>query len=60
MSPITQQIFKVQENRISENCIIITDEMYLLKGTQYQGGEYVGAYEERQLHNVITVLMIVS
>ena len=33
----------MQGNKISEDCVLLFDEMYLQKGVQYQGGKYIGA-----------------
>ena len=35
----------LQQGKISADSVIIFDEMYLQKGTQFQGGKYVGADE---------------
>ena len=32
-------------DKISEDCMVLFDEMYLQKGTQYQGGRFIGANE---------------
>ena len=36
----------------------MVDEMYLQKGTQFHGGEYIGADEDGNLYKGIVVLMI--
>ena len=36
----------------------MADEMYLQQGTQFQGGEYVGANEDGKLYKGIVVFMI--
>ena len=36
----------------------MVDEMYLQKGTQFHGGEYIGADEDGNLYEGIVVLMI--
>ena len=46
--------------QISTDCILMVDEMYLQKATQYQGSEYVGADEEGNLFKGIIVFMIVG
>ena len=38
--------------------VLMLDEMYLQKGTQYHGGKYVGADEEGNHYKGIVVLMI--
>ena len=49
-----------EKGKISTDCILMVDEMYLQKATQYQGGEYVGADEEGNLFKGIIVFMIVG
>ena len=49
-----------EKGEISTDCILMVDEMYLQKATQYQGGEYVGADEEGNLFKGIIVFMIVG
>ena len=43
---------------ISEDIILMTDEMYLQKGTQFQGGEYIGANADGEMYKGIVVFMI--
>ena len=50
----------LQEGKISADCILIFDEMYLQKGTQYQGGKLLGADELGRLFKGIVCFMIVS
>ena len=38
-----------EKGEISEDIILMVDEMFLQKSTQYQGGEYVGADEDGNL-----------
>ena len=45
---------------ISADCVLMADEMYLQKGTQYQGGQYVGADEDENLYKGVVVFMIVG
>ena len=35
-----------ENGKISNDCILMVDEIYLEKATQYHGGEYVGADDE--------------
>ena len=49
-----------EENKISSDCIMIINEMYLQKGTQTLGGKHVGADEEGQLYKGITTFIIVN
>lgn len=50
----------LQSGSISSDVILMADEMYLQKGTQYHGGTYVGANNEGELFSGITVFMIVG
>ena len=38
------------QGKISADCVLIFDEMYLQKGTQFRGGDYVGADELGNLY----------
>ena len=49
-----------EKGEISTDCILMVDEMYLQKATQYQGGEYVGADEEGNIFKGIIVFVIVG
>ena len=40
----------------SRDLILMVDEMYLQKSTQYQGGEFVGADEEGALYKGMSTL----
>ena len=48
-----------ENGKISNDCILKVDEMYLEKGTQYHSGKYVGAEDEGNLYKGIVVFMIV-
>ena len=51
----------LRENcKISNDCILMVDEMYLEKDTQYYSGECVGANNERNLYKGIVSIMIVG
>ena len=43
---------------ISSDIVLMTDEIHLQQGTQFQGGEYVGANEDGKLYKGIVVFMI--
>lgn len=49
-----------ENNRISFDCIMMVDEMYLQKSTSYSGGSYVGADEDGNLYKGIVAFMIVG
>ena len=49
-----------EEGSISSHIILMADEMYLKKSTQYHGGEYIGADTDGSLYSGITVFMIVG
>ena len=46
--------------KISKDCVMMVDEMYLQKSTQYQSGEYVGADSEGNLYKGIVAFMVVG
>ena len=51
----------LQENgKISTDCILMVDETYLEKATQYPSGEYVGVDYEGNLYKGIAAFMIVG
>ena len=45
---------------ISSDCVLLIDEMYLQKSSQYHGGKLVGQDEDGNLYKGIVVFMIVS
>ena len=49
-----------ENGKISNDCILMVDEMYLEKATQYHTGEYVGADDEENLYKGIVAFMIVG
>ena len=49
-----------ENGRISRDCILMVDDMYLQKSTQYHSGEYVGADEEGNMYKGIVAFMIVG
>ena len=50
----------LEQGKISKDIILMTDEMYLDKGTQFHGGEYVGADIDGTLYKGIVTFMIVG
>ena len=49
-----------RKDSFSRKCILVVDEMYLQKSTQYQSGEYVWEDEEGNLYKGIAARMIVE
>ena len=47
-----------KEGSLFCDCILMIDEMYLQKSSQYQSGEYVGVDEERNLYKRIVAFMV--
>ena len=41
-----------------QDSVLLVDEMYLQKGTQFHGGKYIGADENDELYKGIMVFMI--
>ena len=52
--------FLRENGKISNDCILMVDEMYLEKTTQYHSGKYVGADDEGNLYKGIVAFMIVG
>ena len=49
-----------ENSKMPNNYILMVDEMYLEKATQYHGGEYVGADDEGNLYKGIVAFIIVG
>ena len=49
-----------ENGKISNDCILMVDEMYLEKASQYHGGGYVGVDDEINLYKGMAALMIVG
>ena len=49
-----------ENGKISNDCILMVDEMHLEKATQYHSGKYVGADDEGNLYKDIVAFMIVG
>ena len=49
-----------KSGKISENVILIADEMYLQKSSQYHSGKYVGADADGNLYKGVMVFMVVG
>ena len=49
-----------EKGEISEDVILIVDEMFLQKSTQYQGGKYIGAGKDGNLYKGAVTFMIVG
>ena len=47
-----------EKQEISDDVILMADEMYLQKCTQFHGGEYIGADVEGNLYKGVVALMI--
>lgn len=52
---------KLRENHmISSHIVLMVDEMYVQKGSQYQAGSYVGLSENGELYKGVVVFMVVG
>ena len=49
-----------QNGKISRDVILMADEMYLQKSTQFAGGEYVGADADGNLYTGLVSFMVVG
>ena len=50
----------LEEGKVDSDCILMLDEMYLQKCSEYSGGKYVGLGEKYNFFKSILVFMIVS
>ena len=50
----------LEEEKVNSDCILMLDEMYLQKFSEYSGGKYVGLDEKCNFFKIILVFMIVS
>ena len=50
----------LDNGKISSDCVLLFDEMYLQKGVNYQGGKYVGETEDGELYKGVVCFMIVG
>ena len=58
MGSITAVKSLLEKVNLSQDCVLLNDEMYLQKGTTFHGGEYIGANENDELYKGIMVFMI--
>lgn len=49
-----------ERGQISKDVVLMVDEMFLQKSSQYQGGEFVGEDEQGNLYKEIVAFMIVG
>ena len=50
----------IKNGSISGDCVLMVDEMYLKKASQYHGGNYIGEDSSGELYKGIVVFMIVD
>ena len=48
----------LEKGHLSQDCVLMVDEMYLQKGTQFHSEEYIGANEDDELYKAIMIFMI--
>ena len=48
----------LEKGHLSQDSVLLVDEMYLQKGTQFHGGEYISANENDELYKGMMVFMI--
>ena len=58
MGSITAVKSLLEKGHLSQDCVLLVDEMYLQKGTQFHVGEYIGATENDEFYKGIMVFMI--
>ena len=49
-----------EKGNISEDLVLMADEMYLQKAAEYSGGEYIGADKDGDLYKGIVTFMVVG
>ena len=49
-----------EKGKISEDLVLMADEMYLQKATDFSGGEYIGADDEGTLYKGVVAFMVVG
>ena len=50
----------LEKEAMSEDCVLLVDEMYLQKSVQFHIGNFIGRNEEGTLQKGVVVVMIVS
>ena len=50
----------LREDKVDRDCMLLVDEMYLQKASEYHGGKFVGKNEDGELYNGIVVFMVVG
>ena len=48
----------LEKDHLSRDCVLMVDETYLLKGTQFHSGGYIGTNVDDELYKGIMVFMI--
>ena len=48
----------LEKGNLSQDCVLMLDQMYLHKGTQFHWGEYINANEDDELCKELMVSMI--
>ena len=60
IEPIKALKLMMETGKVSADCVILVDEMYLQKGAQYHGCSFIGAGDNGNLYSGIVVFMVVS
>ena len=60
VEPVKALNLMLQYGKISSDCVLLVDEMYLQKGLQYHGGSLVGADENGELYTGVVTFVIVG
>ena len=58
MNSVKEQKILRENGKISNDCILMVDEMYLERATHYHSGECVGADDKGNLYKGIVAFMI--
>ena len=60
MESITVVKSLLEKGHLPQDSVLILDEIYLQKGTQFNSGEYIGANEDNELYKGIMIFMITA
>ena len=60
IKPIKALKLLMETGKVSADCVLLVDEMYLQKNMQYHGGSFIGADDDGNLYSGIVVFMVVS
>jgi hypothetical protein len=60
IEPIKGLKLMLEADKISSDCVLLLDEIYLQKGVQYHGGSLVGMDENGEMYSGVVAFMVVG